>query len=77
MTAGRPWRAALTPAATEGIYLAESFCCDKGEFVGYGKDNIEIKKVGLAKWLTETYQNHSDGRKTGVVIKHPSRPFKS
>jgi uncharacterized protein (TIGR02186 family) len=47
------------PAATEGIYLVESFCFDKGEFVGYGKDKIEIKKVGLAHWLTETSQNHS------------------
>lgn len=46
------------PAATEGRYLVESFCFDKGQLVGYGKDVIEIKKVGLEAWMTNTSQNH-------------------
>jgi uncharacterized protein (TIGR02186 family) len=45
------------PAATEGRYQVESFCFDKGELVGYGKDIIEIKKIGLESWLTQTSQN--------------------
>ena len=45
------------PAATEGRYQVESFCFQKGELVGYGKDIIEIKKVGLENWLTKTSQN--------------------
>ncbi len=45
------------PAATEGSYLVESFCFQKGELVGYGKDVIEIKKVGIESWLTKTSQN--------------------
>ena len=45
------------PAATEGRYLVESFCFQKGELVGYGKDVIEIKKVGLEHWFTHTSQN--------------------
>ncbi len=45
------------PAATEGRYLVESFCFSKGQLVGYGKDVIEIKKVGLENWLTQTSQN--------------------
>ncbi|MDD3580374.1 MAG: TIGR02186 family protein [Desulfobacca sp.] len=45
------------PAATEGQYLVESFCFEKGELVGYGKDVIEIKKVGIENWLTSTSQN--------------------
>lgn len=45
------------PAATEGKYVVESFSLQKGELVGYGKDIIEIKKVGLENWLTETSQN--------------------
>jgi len=45
------------PGATEGRYLVESFSFDKGELVGYGKDVIEIKKVGLENWLTDTSQN--------------------
>ncbi len=44
------------PAATEGRYLVESFSFDKGQLVGYGKDVIEIKKVGLEHWLTYTSQ---------------------
>jgi len=47
------------PAATEGRYLVESFCFEKGELVGYGKDLIEIKKVGLEHWLTQTSKNHA------------------
>ncbi|MBI4644751.1 MAG: TIGR02186 family protein [Deltaproteobacteria bacterium] len=45
------------PAATEGRYQVESFCFQKGQLVGYGKDIIEIKKVGLESCLTETSQN--------------------
>jgi uncharacterized protein (TIGR02186 family) len=45
------------PAATEGRYQVESFCFDKGELVGYGKDIIEIKKIGLENWLTQTSKN--------------------
>ena len=45
------------PAATEGRYQVESFCFQKGQLVGYGKDVIEIKKVGLESWLTTTSQN--------------------
>lgn len=47
------------PAATEGIYLVESFAFVNGELVGYGKDQIEIRKVGLAHWLTYTSQNYA------------------
>jgi uncharacterized protein (TIGR02186 family) len=45
------------PAATEGRYQVETFSFIKGELVGYGKDYIEIKKVGLEHWLTQTSQN--------------------
>lgn len=45
------------PAATEGKYQVETFAFVKGELVGYGKDVIEIKKVGIEHWLTETSQN--------------------
>lgn len=45
------------PAATEGKYQVETFAFLKGELVGYGKDVIEIKKVGLEHWLTDTSQN--------------------
>jgi uncharacterized protein (TIGR02186 family) len=47
------------PAATEGRYQVESFCFQKGELVGYGKDIIEIKKVGLEHWLTQTSRNQA------------------
>jgi uncharacterized protein (TIGR02186 family) len=46
------------PAATEGRYKVESFCFLKGELVGYGKDIIEIRKVGLEHWLTQTSRNN-------------------
>jgi uncharacterized protein (TIGR02186 family) len=46
------------PAATEGTYQVESFAFVKGELVGYGKDVIEIRKVGLEHWLTQTSQNN-------------------
>jgi uncharacterized protein (TIGR02186 family) len=45
------------PAATEGRYLVESYCFKDGQLVGYGKDVIEIKKVGLESWLTQTAKN--------------------
>jgi uncharacterized protein (TIGR02186 family) len=41
-------------AATEGRYLVESYCFKDGQLVGYGKDEIQIKKVGLENWLTQT-----------------------
>jgi uncharacterized protein (TIGR02186 family) len=44
-------------AATEGRYLVESYCFQKGQLVGYGKDVIQIKKVGLENWLTQTSRN--------------------
>jgi uncharacterized protein (TIGR02186 family) len=46
------------PAATEGRYVVESFAFVQGQLVGYGKDVIEIKKVGLESWLTSVSQNH-------------------
>lgn len=45
------------PAATEGNYLVETFAFVKGELVGYGKDVIQIKKIGLEHWLTDKSQN--------------------
>jgi uncharacterized protein (TIGR02186 family) len=45
------------PAATEGKYQVETFAFVKGELVGYGKDVIQITKVGIQHWLTETSQN--------------------
>jgi uncharacterized protein (TIGR02186 family) len=44
-------------AATEGSYLVESFCFQNGQLVAYGKDLIELKKVGLEAWVTQTSQN--------------------
>jgi uncharacterized protein (TIGR02186 family) len=44
-------------AATEGRYLVESYCFQNGRLVGYGKDEIQIKKVGLENWLTQTSRN--------------------
>jgi uncharacterized protein (TIGR02186 family) len=44
-------------AATEGRYLVESYCFKNGQLVGYGKDEIQIKKVGLEHWLTQTSKN--------------------
>jgi hypothetical protein len=44
-------------AATEGRYLVESFAFHQGQLVGYGKDIIEIKKIGLESWLTHVSQN--------------------
>jgi uncharacterized protein (TIGR02186 family) len=44
-------------AATEGRYLVESYCFNDGQLVGYGKDEIQIKKVGLEHWLTHTSKN--------------------
>ncbi len=46
------------PAATEGRYLVESFAFQNGQLVGYGKDVIQIQKVGLEAWLTDISQNH-------------------
>jgi uncharacterized protein (TIGR02186 family) len=44
-------------AATEGRYLVESYCFQNGQLVGYGKDIIQIQKVGLENWLTTTSKN--------------------
>jgi uncharacterized protein (TIGR02186 family) len=46
------------PAATEGRYVVESYAFKDKQLVGYGKDVIEIKKVGLEYWLTDISQNH-------------------
>ena len=46
------------PAATEGRYVVESFAFLNGQQVGYGRDVIQIKKVGLESWLTSVSQNH-------------------
>jgi uncharacterized protein (TIGR02186 family) len=46
------------PAATEGRYVVESFAFKDRQFLGYGKDVIQIKKVGLEYWLTDISQNH-------------------
>ncbi|MGD0826965.1 MAG: TIGR02186 family protein [Desulfobaccales bacterium] len=46
------------PAATEGRYVVESFAFLHGQQVGYGRDVIQIKKVGLERWLTSVSQNH-------------------
>ncbi len=46
-------------AATEGRYLVESYCFQNGQLVGYGKDVIQIKKVGLENWLTQTSKNQA------------------
>ncbi len=45
------------PAATEGRYVVESFAFLNGQQVGYGRDVIQIKKVGLESWLTSVSQN--------------------
>jgi uncharacterized protein (TIGR02186 family) len=44
------------PKATEGRYQVETFAFQEGELVGYGKDLIQIRKVGLESWLTRTSQ---------------------
>jgi uncharacterized protein (TIGR02186 family) len=46
------------PAATEGRYVVESFAFKDKQLVGYGKDVIQIKKVGLEHWLTDISQNY-------------------
>jgi uncharacterized protein (TIGR02186 family) len=46
------------PAATEGRYVVESFAFVKGQLVGYGKDVIAIKKVGIESWMTSVSQDH-------------------
>ncbi len=46
------------PAATEGRYVVESFAFKDGQLVGYGKDIIQIQKVGLEYWLTDISQNY-------------------
>ncbi len=56
------------PAATEGTYLVESFSFSNGELVGYGKDEIHIRKVGLEAWLTQTSQNYPLAYGIGAVI---------
>jgi hypothetical protein len=56
------------PAATEGKYLVESFSFSNGELVGYGKDEINIRKVGLEAWLTNTSQNYPLAYGIGAVL---------
>ena len=56
------------PAATEGKYLVESFSFSNGELVGYGKDEINITKVGLEAWLTHASQNYPVAYGIGAVL---------
>lgn len=56
------------PAATEGKYLIESFSFSNGELVGYGKDEINITKVGLEAWLTNAAQNYPIVYGIGAVL---------
>jgi hypothetical protein len=56
------------PAATEGKYLVESFSFTNGELVGYGKDEINISKVGLEAWLTNAAQNYPFAYGIGAVL---------
>jgi len=56
------------PAATEGTYLVETFSFQNGELVGYGKDEINIRKVGLEAWLTHTSQNYPLAYGIGAVL---------
>jgi uncharacterized protein (TIGR02186 family) len=44
------------PKASEGSYQVETFAFQEGELVGYGKDMIRIRKVGLESWLTKAAQ---------------------
>ena len=44
-------------AATEGRDLVASYCFKDGQLVGYGKDVIQMQKVGLEHWLTQTSQD--------------------
>ncbi len=46
------------PAATEGRYVVESFAFKDGQLLGYGKDVIQIQKVGVESWMTSVSQNH-------------------
>ncbi len=56
------------PAATEGAYLVETFSFVNGELVGYGKDEIHIRKVGLEAWLTHASQNYPLAYGIGAVL---------
>jgi uncharacterized protein (TIGR02186 family) len=56
------------PAATEGVYLVETFSFQNGELVGYGKDEITIRKVGLEAWLTMASQTYPLIYGIGAVI---------
>jgi uncharacterized protein (TIGR02186 family) len=56
------------PAATEGKYLVESFSFTNGELVGYGKDEINVSKVGLEAWLTNAAQNYPMAYGIGAVL---------
>jgi uncharacterized protein (TIGR02186 family) len=56
------------PAATEGKYLVESFSFTNGELVGYGKDEINIRKVGLEAWLTNAAKNYALAYGIGAVL---------
>ncbi|AEB09125.1 TIGR02186 family protein [Desulfobacca acetoxidans] len=56
------------PAATEGKYQVESFSFQNGEMVGYGKDVIEIRKVGLEGWITHASQEYAVFYGIGAVL---------
>lgn len=46
-------------ASGEGRYQVESYCFQNGRLVGYGKNEIQVKKVGLEEWLTHTSRNQA------------------
>jgi uncharacterized protein (TIGR02186 family) len=56
------------PAATEGYYIVESFSFTNGELVGYGKDEINVRKVGLEAWLTNAAKNYPLAYGIGAVL---------
>lgn len=41
------------PTATEGMYVAETYALKKGRLVGYGRHEVEIRKIGLQAWITK------------------------
>ena len=46
------------PGAKPGDYYVETYVFDDDQLVGYSKDKIEIKKVGLVAFVFETSKTH-------------------
>ncbi len=46
-------------ASGEGRYQVETYCFQNGRLVGYGKREIQVKKVGLERWLTDASRNQA------------------